>query len=206
MNTLRRCVLMVLVAAMVFVSSGHGEPTQANLSYTLAVAWSHSGNQLAVVGVRPTAADASGLISILDTNTQQLIYSLDTSINAALGGFTSASWSPNDRFLAVSSYDGTIWIIDIEAKLRIAQLLGHQSTVSEVDWSSDGKTLVSVGNWDKLVILWDASSFQILRRIENAGFVRRVSFSPDGSRIAVAQESVLSVFPSTLPVGISQTK
>jgi WD40 repeat protein len=110
------------------------------------------------------------------------------------------SWSPDDRFIALSSFDQTVWIIDVKSGKEVTRLFGHQSTVDDVDWSPDGRTIVSGGNWDQLVILWDAMTYQMLRQIKTSLFVERVAFSPNGEHIAVGQQGILSVFPSTLDI------
>jgi WD40 repeat protein len=63
---------------------------------------------------------------------------------------------------------------------------GHQSAVSSVHFSPDGKRLVS-GSWDKTVMVWDPSTGEQLCQLNvDAGEygVRSVSFSPKGDMVA----------------------
>jgi len=65
----------------------------------------------------------------------------------------------------------------------------------------DGKRLVSGGNWDQLVILWDMETYQSIHTVEMTASIYNVAYSPDDRSIAVGNEIGLFVFPNTLEVG-----
>jgi WD40 repeat protein len=127
----------------------------------------------------------------------QIIYEQDP----LPSGFTSVSWSPDDHFIAAGSYDTTIWIFDLEQETHTATLRGHGSTVTSIDWNSDGTRLVSGGNWDQLVFLWDMTTYQPIRSLEMTAFINNVAFSPDGHSIAVGNEIGFYIFSAALDPG-----
>lgn len=90
----------------------------------------------------------------------------------------------------------------MEERSHVATLWGHQATVSSIDWNPDGTRLISGGNWDGLVILWDMNTYEQIHSIY-IGNPWSVAFSPDGERVAIGSQSGLFVIPSTLEVGES---
>ncbi|MCU1267893.1 MAG: hypothetical protein JWM21_4211 [Acidobacteria bacterium] len=60
---------------------------------------------------------------------------------------------------------------------------GHSSWVSSVMFSPDGKTLVSGGQDDR-VVLWDVATGKELRAFSHNQIVESVCFSPDGKTVA----------------------
>jgi Tol biopolymer transport system component len=157
--------------------------------YVLGVAWSHDGSKIAAVGVQPS--DTYGYVRVFEAETGEVLYELDPEP----GGFTSVAWSPDDRYIAAVSYGQEIRVIDVVAQEFVIALYGHQSTITGVDWNPNGSLLVTSGNWDGQVILWDMSTYEQIRIVQEGGsFPTDVAFSPDGKRIAVGGESGLSVY------------
>ncbi|MBC8100318.1 MAG: hypothetical protein H7Y11_12810 [Armatimonadetes bacterium] len=159
--------------------------------YVTAVAWSHEGSKIVSVGLQ--FGGLRGFLQVFDLATNETLYML----HPEPGGFASVAWSPDDRYIAAGGYDQVIWVIDVIAREHVATLQGHQSTVSAVNWNVDGTRLVSGGNWDQFVVLWDMTTYTELRRIE-AGDIRSVAYSPDNRQIAVGSLFGLGIFPASL--------
>jgi WD40 repeat protein len=67
-------------------------------------------------------------------------------------------FSPDGKFLAVASKDnGIARLWDVEQGRIATQLEGHQDGISGLNFSSDGKSLVTLGN-DDLLKTWNVSS------------------------------------------------
>ncbi|MCD4656879.1 MAG: WD40 repeat domain-containing protein [Planctomycetes bacterium] len=118
----------------------------------------------------------------------------------------SVSFTPDGTLLASSSYRetgtkddsgsanliGEIKLWDVSDTINVKELNtleGHRNLVSSVDFSPDGKILVS-GSLDRTIKLWDVtepSNAKVLHTIEGlTGTVFSVGFSPDGKNLASA--------------------
>jgi WD40 repeat protein len=109
-----------------------------------------------------------------------------------------ASFSPDGRRLVMSdAKTARVW--DAQTGAEALALEGHNSKerpstqgVSIIpnvtaSFSPDGSRIVTGGNWDKFARVWDAHTGAKLLTLQgHADYVDRVSFSRDGSRIAIS--------------------
>jgi WD40 repeat protein/class 3 adenylate cyclase len=93
----------------------------------------------------------------------------------------SVAWSPNERFLAATSYNRTLCIFDIK-KME----LRHRITASYgpgLAWSPDGALVVAALGVD--IGVWNAESGQLLRVLEaHTSRPRALAFSADGELLS----------------------
>jgi len=104
----------------------------------------------------------------------------------------SVCFSPDGAMLAVGLGNGTIRLLDVMTRTYTETLRGHTSDVYSVQFSSDGRSLVS-SSWGDSVRLWnlhqnaaDVSSVHLRGHSHYSHHVWSAIFSPDGLYIASA--------------------
>jgi len=128
-------------------------------------------------------------------------------------GYSSLAFSPDGKVLAAADgvnglngfrlplpRDGVIRIYEPATGQELRVLTGHHGLVTSVQFSPDGKTLVSGGE-DGTVRLWEAASGKQLRCFEgHRDRVTCVIFSPDGRTVISASgDSTALVWNAMLP-------
>src|SRR5215216_1704770 len=97
----------------------------------------------------------------------------------------SVTFSPDGKLIATAAERVLLW--DAARLTRIVPL-EYESIVWSVDFSPDGKWLVST-HGDGAILVWDAAARERVANLrEHSGGVRGVAFSPDGKRVASASE------------------
>ena len=82
--------------------------------------------------------------------------------------------------LATGADDAIVRIWDLETGKCIAALESHVSVVRGLDWSQDGRTLVS-GSRDQVVCVWDAKSLKLKGTIPILEELEAVGILPTGT-------------------------
>ena len=75
----------------------------------------------------------------------------------------------------------------------VRQLLGHEGGVQSVDYSSDGRFVVS-GSGDKTVRIWDVGTGECVKTLKgHTGEVFGVSFSPNNQYVVSGSGSAITL-------------
>ncbi len=98
----------------------------------------------------------------------------------------TCAFHPNSKILAASGEDSRIYLYNLEADKVQGVLQGNKYPVNQIEFSPDGKKLISAseGTLDSL-LLWDVQKQEIITRF--IGHTRNLlccSFSPNGRRVA----------------------
>ncbi|XP_059574400.1 echinoderm microtubule-associated protein-like 3 [Alligator mississippiensis] len=117
----------------------------------------HPSGQVAAVGLN------TGRWLVLDTETQQVVAS-GSDGNEQL---SVMRYSPDGEFLAIGSHDNFIYIYSVgdgaRKYSRLGRCTGHSSFITHLDWSKDGKFIMS-NSGDYEILYWDvAGSCKLLR-------------------------------------------
>ena len=93
--------------------------------------------------------------------------------------------APPGDVMATTRGDGTVTLIDLRARRRIADLPARDGTSAEaMAFTPDGRRLATGGNAGTVTIR-DVRSRAVVRRLRFPGPVDTVAFSPDGTLLAV---------------------
>jgi WD40 repeat protein/DNA-binding SARP family transcriptional activator len=140
-------------------------------------------------GTRVAAGDCGGVYAgaaarIWDVRTARLVVATPIQTGAIL----AARFSPDGRYLATPSLNGTARVWNTRTGALVATFRGHTGQVSALAYSPDGKLIATSGT-DGTARLWDPlTGRQILVLRGHAGAVIWVAFTPDGRRLATASE------------------
>ena len=119
-------------------------------------------------------------IKLWDVSNKSYINLSNINLSKYNNGILSASFAPNNKFLAIGSRDDSysIRILSLITGECVFELLGHEAPVTDILYSSE-KTLIS-GSVDKTLRIWDCDSgscIKVLRRHTKS--ISCIAFSQD---------------------------
>ncbi len=191
--------LVFLPDASGFISVGEdGNIQRSNFSsFSLVASTGQSIKKLAISadGRMIAAGGKDGNVYMYDmgNNNQQTTLAVTTD-----SPVTSVAFSKNGQFLAFGDLTGKITIQDIVAKTTLAELNGHESMISDLDFDP-ATSLLASASWDGSARLWVLDDIFGLPTIlsDHEDFVNAVAFSPDGQYLATASnDKLLRVWPT----------
>lgn len=110
---------------------------------------------------------------------------LDQPVSLPLRQITAAALSPDQRWLAVVSLQGTGLLFDRQSRLLSAPVQGFLQGAHSVAFSPDGRRIAIGSNGNEAVKLWDVESLQELLTLPARGSIfDQTAFSPDGNLLA----------------------
>ena len=149
--------------------------------------FSPDGERLALAGESQSAA------AVVDARSGDQIFSLQ----GHRSGLKDVTWSPDGRWIATASMDGTARLWAAETGAARDTLFGHAGEVVDIDWSPDSTRLVT-GSGDGTTKLWrvtDQGALQVLSLSaqDTRDSVRGVAFSPDGDSVMTGDNGITAV-------------
>jgi hypothetical protein len=159
-------------------------------SDTVAATLEHKGGVLSAALDLQTGFLATGgydeTVVVLDVLSRQEV----TRLTGHNGDITALTFSPNGRFLASGAQNGEVRLWDALTWQLIERYDAHEAAVKGLAFSLDNRILVSGGE-DGQLIAWDLLTREPLRAFPAPAGLVGLSFSPDGSQLAVAGEKAL---------------
>ena len=139
------------------------------------IAYSNDGSRIAT-------ASSAGPVTLFSANGR-----FERALRGhAAGPVRGLTFSPNNRFLATSSWDRTIRIWNLADEQNARVLASHTEPVNSVAFSPDGRWLASGSN-DQTVRVWDTGTGLELRPpLTHPSSVLGVAISPGGELLASA--------------------
>lgn len=91
-------------------------------------------------------------------------------------------------------YDNsTIYLVQNATQNRPQRFFGHTDRVNSINFSPDGKILVS-GSSDKTIRLWDTATGETIRTLPVNAVVYSVQFSPDGKSLTSLSQDGIKIW------------
>jgi WD40 repeat protein len=159
------------------------------LTWAHMVRWSPDGSKIALL-CYDDSDYFGGQIRILDAGTYEtmLIIVPDTESEY----YVWFEWSPDSSKIAVAGGDdqvgsttNPIYIYDANTGSELIEIIRHTGVVSAIDWSPNGKRIVT-GSTDDTTRIWDAQSGAELLTLSTPGdWIINPAWSPDGQHLLI---------------------
>ncbi|MFT3711928.1 MAG: protein kinase [Archangium sp.] len=132
-------------------------------------------------GLRYATACYDGKVRIIDARDAKLLLTAEV----AKDRLSALTFSPDGSQLAVAEGNGVVHFIDATSGAETRKFTASATWIDDVEFSFDGKRLVTAGRQDHRVRVWDVATLAMQFDFsEHSNNVVRARFSSDGKRIA----------------------
>ena len=114
------------------------------------LAFSADDHFAAYVDVEP--GNKQGKLSVYDISLDKEVMAVD--VDLRLGNINALAFSPDATMIATGAFDGKISIYDVTSTQLLHSWYAHNGFITDLEFSPDGKWLLSAGGLDETVKLW----------------------------------------------------
>lgn len=183
----RAVLLMLICCVTLFAPAAVGEEKDGSLEVRIPARSIKLAEKAMDVALSPDGKLVSvwdyekRLVTVRNADTGQIRFTRD--IISEIGNHFQ--FSPDSQFLAVVDEHGTIHLWDVDAGTEQQAFPANHVLISEMAFSSDGKTLACSSGRNQDVLLWDVASGRKLQSLPQE-FALVLAFSPDGKLLATS--------------------
>ncbi len=130
-------------------------------------------------------AEGNSPVYIIDPNTGETLRQLPSEN----GWSIVAMWSPDGTILAVGYQDGVIKLWDTDTWNIIKKFSAHQGAIWDLNWSPDGRRIISGDAANSMIYVWDVETGEIVMSWDMQGLLEGgfndVDWAPDGQFVLI---------------------
>jgi WD40 repeat protein/serine/threonine protein kinase len=105
------------------------------------------------------------------------------------GRISDLAFSPDGRYLAGSTQEGSVKIWDGPTLRELTVIRAHSLPVRSLAFSADSRRLATTSEGDEAIRLWDVATWQPLITLGRKGAsIAQLTFTPDGNGIAAVND------------------
>lgn len=182
---------------------GDGVKVDGHLATFSSTSFSHDGKKLLYLSDAHDDFGAHAQVTALDVKTGKKEFSMQGHIRPIM----SVGFSPNDKLIVSNAWDGFAKLYDVKDGKHVRDLgpTGGQNWACDFSPNSENLAL-SRGSGLPITFVWrpgDPQSFPIALQ-GTSGWQRVISWSPDGSRLAIGAEDGRLVVYDASAMGLEQ--
>jgi WD40 repeat protein len=114
---------------------------------------------------------------------------LDDTLVGSSSFFRDITFSPDGKFLASGSFDGSVKLWDMRSRAVVRTLKGHDGSVNRLSFSKDSGLLLS-GGWGGQIVLWDPVTGDKVKQIDShSTIIFGLTFIDEGRTVLSADMS-----------------
>jgi WD40 repeat protein len=173
--------------------------TQAEVQ---AIAWSPDGSKIVVGGFTAASlqSDPSPILTVRTASNMSVLLDLSSVSGGQTQQIYSASWSPDSKYFASASTDGTIAVWNVgdpnyAAGALLAKLSNNTQDMTDVAWSPDGKWIAGIDSLAGVLSIWSTTgnNFQLVdtQTIYSGAYI---AWSPDSAWLATNSDVGILVY------------